>query len=127
MSIDIPPPLLSERPSGGGAAAESASAPSLEAGCRTCPLRPLSVFQPVTETELGLIASLKRGELEREAGQTLIAEGDSDGPLLTLLSGWAFRFKTLPDGRRQILNFLLPGDFIGLQQRLQACPSDSDA
>ena len=36
--------------------------------------------------------------------------------LSTLLAGWAFRFKTVPDGRRQILNFLLPGDFIGLQQ-----------
>ncbi len=31
------------------------------------------------------------------------------------MSGWAFRFKTLSDGRRQILSFLLPGDFIGLQ------------
>ncbi|WP_366103038.1 cyclic nucleotide-binding domain-containing protein, partial [Ottowia sp.] len=27
----------------------------------------------------------------------------------------AFRCKSLADGRRQILNFLLPGDFIGLQ------------
>ena len=35
--------------------------------------------------------------------------------LFTLYSGWAFRFKTLADGRRQILSFLLPGDFIGLQ------------
>jgi CRP-like cAMP-binding protein len=32
-----------------------------------------------------------------------------------LYSGWAFRFKTLPDGRRQILNFLLPGGLLGLQ------------
>jgi CRP-like cAMP-binding protein len=32
-----------------------------------------------------------------------------------LYSGWAIRFKTLPDGRRQILNFLLPGDLLGLQ------------
>ncbi len=27
-----------------------------------------------------------------------------------LCDGWAFRFFQLPDGRRQILNFLLPGD-----------------
>jgi CRP-like cAMP-binding protein len=38
------------------------------------------------------------------------------GKLYTLYSGWAFRYKTLSDGRRQILNFLLPGDLIGLQQ-----------
>ena len=35
-----------------------------------------------------------------------------------LLSGWAFRFKTLSDGRRQILSFLMPGDFIGMQQKM---------
>jgi CRP/FNR family transcriptional regulator, anaerobic regulatory protein len=92
--------------------------PAWAAGCATCPLRSLGLFQPVSATELDLIAELKRGEVAREAGQTLIAEGESDGPLLTLLAGWAFRYKTLPDGRRQILNFLLPGDFIGLQQKL---------
>ncbi len=32
--------------------------------------------------------------------------------------GWAFRCKTLCDGRRQILNFLLAGDFIGVQQKM---------
>ena len=35
-----------------------------------------------------------------------------------MLSGWGFRFKTLSDGRRQILNFLLAGDFIGVQQKM---------
>ena len=48
----------------------------------------------------------------------IIHEGQSDAPLYTLLSGWAFRYKTLSDGRRQILNFLLPGDFIGVQQKM---------
>jgi CRP/FNR family transcriptional regulator len=33
----------------------------------------------------------------------------------TLYSDWDFRFKTLSDGRRQILDFLLSGDFAGLQ------------
>ncbi|WP_369794694.1 cyclic nucleotide-binding domain-containing protein [Polaromonas sp. JS666] len=34
----------------------------------------------------------------------------------------AFRYKTLSDGRRQILNFLLPGDLIGLQQKFSDGP-----
>lgn len=92
-------------------------------GCRACPLRRLSLFQAVSDAELTLIAELKRGEIDREAGSLLIAEGDTDGPLLTLLTGWAFRFKTLADGRRQILNFLLPGDFIGLQQKIMDAAS----
>ena len=62
--------------------------------------------------------SLKRRELRLPAGATLIDEGQTDAPLYTLLTGWAFRFKTLRDGRRQILNFLLAGDFIGVQQKM---------
>jgi CRP-like cAMP-binding protein len=41
------------------------------------------------------------------ADASVIHEGQANAPLYTLLSGWAFRFKTLSDGRRQILNFLL--------------------
>ena len=35
--------------------------------------------------------------------------------LYTVLEGWAFRHKQIEDGRRQVLNFALPGDLIGLQ------------
>ena len=86
--------------------------------CAHCPLRKLPLFHPVNPTELALIGELKRAELTREADALLIAEGENDGPLYTLLAGWAFRFKTLGDGRRQILGFLMAGDFIGLQQKM---------
>lgn len=88
--------------------------------CAACPLRRMACFKPVSDEELLFIDGLKQAEIGVEAGTTLIAEGDADVPLYTLLSGWAFRFKTLPDGRRQILSLLLPGDFIGLQQKMQA-------
>lgn len=45
----------------------------------------------------------------------ILSEGSHSAQMFTLLSGWAFRFKTLEDGRRQILNYLLPGDLVGLQ------------
>ena len=86
--------------------------------CAQCPLRPLPLFLSHTDDELELVQSLKRRELSLEAGAELIHEGQTDAPLFTLLDGWAFRFKTLSDGRRQILNFLLPGDFIGVQQKM---------
>src|SRR5690606_39987994 len=53
--------------------------------------------------------------LVAETGTTLLAEGTHSAHLYTLLSGWAFRYKALPDGRRQILNYMLPGDLVGLQ------------
>jgi CRP-like cAMP-binding protein len=76
------------------------------------------LFLDHTEEELELVQSLKRREMSLAAGETLIHEGQTDAPLFTLRQGWAFRFKTLSDGRRQILSFLLPGDFIGVQQKM---------
>lgn len=86
--------------------------------CASCPLRHLPCFHPVQAEELALIDALKQCELDFAEGSPLIEEGADDAPLYTLLAGWAFRAKRLPDGRRQILAVLLPGDFIGLQQRL---------
>ena len=89
-----------------------------EVPCRACPLRALPLFLPNSEAEVDLVQSLKRRELRLQAEATLIHEGQTDTALYTLLSGWAFRFKTLSDGRRQILNFLLAGDFVGVQQKM---------
>jgi CRP-like cAMP-binding protein len=86
--------------------------------CIDCPLRALPLFLPHTEEELALVQFLKRREITLSAGETLIHEGQTDTRLFTLLEGWAYRFKTLSDGRRQILNFLLAGDFIGVQQKM---------
>ena len=86
--------------------------------CKDCPLRRLPLFVPHSSGELSLIESLKTDQVVFRADSTVIQEGQSDAPLYTLLDGWAFRFKTLSDGRRQILNFLLPGDFIGVQQKM---------
>ena len=90
----------------------------IEVPCEHCPLRPLPLFVDHTPNELALVQSLKQREQRVGAGETLIHEGQTDAPLYTLLDGWAFRFKTLSDGRRQILNFLLAGDFIGVQQKM---------
>jgi CRP-like cAMP-binding protein len=86
--------------------------------CTECPLRKLALFLDHNADELALLETLKQRELQMAAGETLIHEGQTDAPLYTLLQGWAFRFKTLSDGRRQILNFLLAGDFIGVQQKM---------
>ena len=86
--------------------------------CIDCPLRALPLFLPHTEEELALVQFLKRREIALEAGETVIHEGQAHTRLFTLREGWAYRFKTLSDGRRQILNFLLAGDFIGVQQKM---------
>ena len=86
--------------------------------CIDCPLRPIPLFLPHTRDELALVQFLKRREIVLQEGDTLIHEGQTDTRLFTLREGWAYRFKTLSDSRRQILNFLLAGDFIGVQQKM---------
>lgn len=86
--------------------------------CQECPLRSLPVFRPFEKSELAFVNHFKRGELAVERGATLLAEGSHSAHLFTVLSGWGFRYKLLDDGRRQILNYVLPGDMIGLQGSL---------
>jgi CRP-like cAMP-binding protein len=75
----------------------------------------MTQFRAFSTEELKFVSSFKRGELVAEAGAMVLAEGAHSAQMFTLLSGWAFRFKTLEDGRRQILNYALPGDLLGLQ------------
>lgn len=83
--------------------------------CLKCPLRKGSAFQPLDREEVVFMQRFKSGELVVEAGTTLILEGSSSPQLFTVLCGMGLRYKTLVDGRRQVLNFVFPGDFIGLQ------------
>ena len=92
----------------------------MQLSCHECALRACGLFKPITPNELGAINSIKREHIALMAGAEIIRAGDESPEIYTLYSGWAFRFKTLPDGRRQILNFLLPGDLVGLQAAMFA-------
>lgn len=83
--------------------------------CHSCPLRKITTFREFTSVELTFMETFKSGELTVDPGAIILLDGTNSPHLFTVLSGWAFRFKTLEDGRRQIVNFALPGDFIGLQ------------
>ena len=84
--------------------------------CNACRLRKTGAFTSLTAAQLKYIEDFRSGTSQVDAGGTLIHEHSPNGKLFTVYSGWAFRYKSLSDGRRQILNFLLPGDFVGLQQ-----------
>lgn len=89
--------------------------PARQTPCANCPLRVMKPFREFQPSEGEFVEWFKTGEFVSDEGATLLMEGHSSPHLYTVLSGWAFRYKTLPDGRRQILNFALPGDFLGLQ------------
>ncbi|MGE0746756.1 MAG: Crp/Fnr family transcriptional regulator [Rhodospirillales bacterium] len=89
-----------------------------QVACPECPLRQQKCFRPFSEPELAFMNGFKVGELVVDAGTSVLLQGIDSPHLYTVFSGWLFRFKTLPDGRRQILNYALPGDLLGLQSVL---------
>jgi len=83
--------------------------------CENCPLNTKALFVHLTADELRDMQRFKVGELTIDPGTPLLMEGSNSPQLFTALRGLGLRYKTLPNGRRQVLNFVFPGDFIGLQ------------
>lgn len=83
--------------------------------CTDCPLRCQPMFQPMSAEEIAFMQVFKSAEVEVPAGQVLLWEGQPSPWLFSVLRGQGLRSKMLPDGDRQVVNFVFPGDFIGLQ------------
>jgi CRP/FNR family transcriptional regulator, anaerobic regulatory protein len=83
--------------------------------CANCPLQTLAGLRPLTARQVDYMQDFKQGELHVAKGAQMLSEGATTPHLYTVLHGIAFRFRTLEDGRRQIVNYLFPGDLIGLQ------------
>jgi CRP/FNR family transcriptional regulator, anaerobic regulatory protein len=61
---------------------------------------------------------MKTAHLALPAKHDLVEAGEVGGSLYTLYEGWAFRYKTLELGGRQILDLVLPGEIVGLSSAL---------
>ncbi len=83
--------------------------------CENCPLRRRDIFLSMTTEEVAIMQRFKVGELVVDAGATILMEGSNSPQLFTALHGMGLRYKYLQNGKRQVVNLILPGDFIGLQ------------
>ncbi|WP_236960890.1 Crp/Fnr family transcriptional regulator [Methylobacterium durans] len=68
----------------------------------------------LSEADKRTLETLSARTREVEARQDLIQEGERPEVVHLVMSGLACRYKVLPDGKRQILAFLVPGDFCDL-------------
>ncbi len=69
----------------------------------------------MSQEEVDVMQRFKVGELVVDAGAPILMQGSNSPQLFTALHGMGLRYKYLENGRRQVVNFILPGDFIGLQ------------
>ncbi|MFK8081604.1 MAG: Crp/Fnr family transcriptional regulator [Granulosicoccus sp.] len=78
-----------------------------------------------TEISQSIIDNCKSGDKVLSAGTTLYQEGEVCTKLYILLDGWVAACRNLKDGRQLILNFMLPGAFLGFQANLAAPMSNT--
>ncbi|WP_138469633.1 Crp/Fnr family transcriptional regulator [Poseidonocella sp. HB161398] len=88
--------------------------------CSACPIRHRDCFLPMSASEIAAMERFKTGELVVEGRSSILMEGSNSPQLFTILEGQGLRYKTLPDGRRQVISFVFPGDFVGLQAGVMA-------
>ncbi|GGB55588.1 hypothetical protein GCM10011316_29550 [Roseibium aquae] len=77
-------------------------------------VRKLGPFFALLDAELAVLASLHKRRRTFVSGRDLVHQGQSDQAAYILASGWACSYKLLEDGQRQIVDFQIPGDFLGL-------------
>ncbi|WP_231639115.1 Crp/Fnr family transcriptional regulator [Sphingomonas profundi] len=77
-------------------------------------------FGELSEADMSALATATARPRKFAARQDLIREGDRPGPVIVMLEGWACRYKILPNGTRQVLAYLMPGDSCDLHIGLLA-------
>jgi CRP/FNR family transcriptional regulator len=80
--------------------------------CRGCAVRETAVCGVLGSEELKTFRRLGCC-VELRDGESLFAQGDPAFSVFTVTEGMLKSYVILPDGRRQVTGFHLPGDFIG--------------
>lgn len=99
-------PVVSEQAVGGPTVGAPAVRPARSA-------LPAAFAASLSPEERTAIEALNPAIKRLQVGQCLYEQGDHSDFVYLLIDGWAFRYRTLNDGRRQIVDFALPGALLG--------------
>jgi CRP-like cAMP-binding protein len=80
--------------------------------------RKLSAFVALSDADLATLARFDRRRRSFQPGHEMVHEGQTGSSAFILAKGWACSYKMLPEGERQIVDFQIPGDFLGLRSIL---------
>jgi CRP-like cAMP-binding protein len=74
----------------------------------------LEAFTRLSQDDRTALARIGKASRTIPPRRDLIREGERPQYVHLIVDGWACRYKTLPDGRRQVVAFFVPGDFCDL-------------
>nr|WP_104201925.1 Crp/Fnr family transcriptional regulator [Halomonas saliphila] len=85
-------------------------------GKESCIVRHFSYYYELSEHDKSLLLALEQSPMAVETGTTLWEEGDEAKEFCTFKKGWAYSYRFLENGSRQLIELYLPGDIIGLRE-----------
>lgn len=74
----------------------------------------LELFTRLSDADKAALGKLVTRTRTVTARRDLISEGDPPTHVNLVLKGWGGRYKMLPDGKRSLVSFFIPGDFCDL-------------
>jgi len=80
--------------------------------------RKLGAFVALSDIELALLDQLHSRRRSFAARRDMVHEGQVERSAYIVASGWVCSYKLMPSGARQIVDFQIPGDFLGLRSVL---------
>lgn len=80
--------------------------------------RKLGNFVALSDVELEVLDGLHARRRNFVAGGDLVHQGEASPAAYILAEGWVCSYKLLRDGSRQVVDFQIPGDFLGLRSVL---------
>lgn len=84
--------------------------------CIQCSIRRMALFKPLAgDKTLNAAEHFRSGQVSLPVKTHLYRQGDAYVDSYTLFDGWVMLYRTLKSGKRQILRFALPGDFLNFQ------------
>jgi CRP-like cAMP-binding protein len=99
----------------GAALSPVGGGPSLTAIPDALPFtRKMAQLVPLAPDEIAILGELQANTRTIQRNRDIIMEGRNYGSILIIIEGNAIRYRILHDGRRQIVNFALPGDIVGI-------------
>ena len=78
----------------------------------------LGNFVALSDAELAVLDGLHQRRRKFVVGRDIVHQGQTHPAAYILADGWVCSYKLLRDGGRQIVDFQIPGDFLGLRSVL---------
>ena len=83
-------------------------------------IRRMKHYVELSDDDFAPLRELRSDVREIEPGRTLVHYSDVVEQLFVIEAGWALRARHLPDGRRQVINLMMAGDYFDLMSLVGA-------